>query len=267
MSTNAATRSQIAAQRIEIVGDHDHGQAEAALQAADQPVERRGADRIEAGGRLVQEQDLRIERERAGETGALAHAAGQLGRELVAGVVRQADQGELERGQLLEQRLRQLQALAQRRLDVLGDGQRAEQGAVLEQHALPRLQGVPLRRRSSRQMSCPSTSISPRSGRSSPRMWRSSTDLPAPEPPTTPSTSPRMHLEVEPVVHHLRPEAGAQPADPHGGRLARSGHRPSDENTIEKIASNTITRKMATTTARVVLRPTLSALPSTVRPS
>jgi hypothetical protein len=77
----------------------------------------------------------------------------------------------------------------------------------------------------------------------------------------------RMHLEIEPVVHHLRPETGAQPADPHGGRFVRRGHRPSAENTIEKIASNTITRKMPTTTASVVLRPTLSALPSTLRPS
>ena len=32
----------------------------------------------------------------------------------------------------------------------------------------------------------------------------------------------RMHLEVEPVVDHLRPEPGAQPADPHGGRFART---------------------------------------------
>jgi hypothetical protein len=63
----------------------------------------------------------------------------------VAGVVRQADQGELERGQLMQQRLRQLQAFAPRRLNVLGDGQRAEQGAVLEQHSLARLQGVALR--------------------------------------------------------------------------------------------------------------------------
>ena len=36
-------------ERIQIVGHHDHRQAEAPLQAADQPVERRGADRVEAG--------------------------------------------------------------------------------------------------------------------------------------------------------------------------------------------------------------------------
>ena len=98
-------------------------------------------------------------------------------------------------------------------------------------------------------------------------MQRSSTDLPEPEPPTMPNTSPPLDLEVEPVVHHLGPEAGAQTADPHDGGLARAVHMPSAEKTTEKIASNTITRKMATTTDRVVLRPTLSALPSTVRPS
>ncbi len=37
----------------------------------------------------------------------------------------------------------------------------------------------------------PNTSMLPSSGSLSPMMERSSTDLPAPEPPTTPSTSPR----------------------------------------------------------------------------
>ena len=73
-------------------------------------------------------------------------------------------------------------------------------------------------------------------------------------------------LEVDPVVHHLCAEAGAQPPDPHDS-LVRGRHMPSDEKTTEKIASNTITRKIATTTESVVLRPTLSALPSTVSPS
>ena len=248
------------------MGDHDHGQAEAALEPADQPVERRRADRVEAGGRLVQKQDLRVEGERAGKTGALAHATRQLGRKLMAGVARQADQGQLECGQLLEQRLGQLQAFAPRRLDVLGDGQRAEQGAVLEQHPLPRLQGVSLRLTEPPDVvpeHLDLATLRPQQPENVAQQDRLARARAADHP----EHLARMHLEVEPIVHHLRPETGAQPADPHGGRFARSGHSPSPENTIEKIASNTITRKMATTTASVVLRPTLSALPSTVRPS
>ena len=176
-------------QATEIVSDHHHGEAEAPLQPPDQPVERRRADWIEARGRFIQEQDLRIQRERASETGALAHATGQLGGKLVAGVVRQADQVQLEAGQLLQQPFRQTQALPPWRLDVLGDRQRAEQSATLEQHSLPRLQLVPLTRAQPPDVMSEHLDLA-ELGRSSPRMWRNRTDLPAPEPPTTPRISP-----------------------------------------------------------------------------
>jgi hypothetical protein len=88
-------------QRIQIVGDHDHGKAQAALQAEDQAVELTRPDRIETGGWLVEEQDLRVEGQGAGESGPLAHTARQLGRVLVAGVDRQADQGELQTRNLI----------------------------------------------------------------------------------------------------------------------------------------------------------------------
>jgi hypothetical protein len=48
------------------------------LQGLDQVVERGRADRVQPGGGLVQEQQRRVERERAGQAGTLAHAAGQL---------------------------------------------------------------------------------------------------------------------------------------------------------------------------------------------
>src|SRR5690349_13845948 len=59
---------------VEIVRHHEDGEAEAALQVAHQGVELAGADRVEAGGRLVEEEELGIERQGARETGALAHA-------------------------------------------------------------------------------------------------------------------------------------------------------------------------------------------------
>ena len=54
------------------------------------PVERARGDRVEARGRLVEKQHLGLERERARDRRALAHAAGELARHLGAGVGRQA---------------------------------------------------------------------------------------------------------------------------------------------------------------------------------
>ena len=71
-------------------------------QVLDQVVERGGADRIEARGRLVQEQQLRIERQGAGQAGPLDHAAGELGGLERAGARRQPDQRDLEVGQFVD---------------------------------------------------------------------------------------------------------------------------------------------------------------------
>ena len=57
------------------------------------------ADRVEPRGRLVEEQDLRLERERARQGDTLPHAAGQLRRHLPSGVGRQADERQLETDQ------------------------------------------------------------------------------------------------------------------------------------------------------------------------
>src|SRR5690606_11475548 len=94
------------------------------------------ADRVQAGGRLVQEQQRRDHRQRPRQPGALAHAGGQLRGQLVDRLGRQARQLHLEQGEFVEQRVRQVAVvLLERYLHVLADGQRGEQGAVLEQHA------------------------------------------------------------------------------------------------------------------------------------
>src|SRR3546814_2342400 len=82
-----------------------------------------GDDGVESGRRLVQEQDVGIERQRAGEAGALAHAARQLRGELMGGVRWQADHGDLHLDQLLPQRWRQVAVLLHRHLDVLRHGE------------------------------------------------------------------------------------------------------------------------------------------------
>ena len=62
----------------------------------DQVVEPARADRIEAGRRLVEEEDIRIERHGARHAGALEHAAADLGRvELLE--AREPDERQLQR--------------------------------------------------------------------------------------------------------------------------------------------------------------------------
>src|SRR4029077_7184290 len=68
-------------------------------------------------------------------------------------------------------------------------------------------------------------------------------------------------IEIETVMHGL----GAKPIDeaPHADNRFRRAHIFRMEKTIEKAASATMTKKIASTTERVVSRPTLSALRAT----
>ena len=101
------------------MGHHEDGDAEAALQTAQQFIEGGGADRVEAGGRLVEKENFRIERQCARQSGAFAHAPRQLHRIFRRRFRRQADQTDLERADLLHHIDGQLGMLEQRHFDVL----------------------------------------------------------------------------------------------------------------------------------------------------
>jgi len=88
--------------------------------------------RVEARVRLVEHHDLGLEDERPREAGSLAHAAGQL----VGHPILDADQADIlqpRHHDLADLALGQVCVLAQREGDVVVDGHRAEQRAVLEQ--------------------------------------------------------------------------------------------------------------------------------------
>src|SRR6185437_9715161 len=70
----------------DVVGDDDVGAAVLFVNLFDQFAQKGGAHGIEAGVGLVEEDDLWVEYERAGEAGALAHAARELVGHLLAGV-------------------------------------------------------------------------------------------------------------------------------------------------------------------------------------
>ena len=95
---------------------------------------------------LVEEDDLRIERQRAGERCALDHAARKFGGQLVGGIGLEADEVELDHRHLLQQGGRQLEIFAHRHLNVLLDAERREQRALLEHDAETALQRAALSR-------------------------------------------------------------------------------------------------------------------------
>lgn len=62
-----------------IVGDHDHGLAEAVDQVAEQVEHLAGGPQIQGAGRFVSENDRGSGHQRPGDRGPLLLAAGQLG--------------------------------------------------------------------------------------------------------------------------------------------------------------------------------------------
>src|SRR5581483_423049 len=120
----------------EVVRHDDRGEAEALLEVADQVVDLRRGDGVEAGRRLVVEERLRLERERARERRALAHAARELGRHepFRAGEVDHLEHAAHARGVLVA---RPDAVLAERVDDVLADGEGVEERAHLEEHPEP----------------------------------------------------------------------------------------------------------------------------------
>src|SRR4051812_48051996 len=120
--------------RADVVGDDQEGRVDLRVQVDDQLVEVGHAHRVEAGVRLVEQDDLGVEHQRPGDAGALAHAAGDLAGQLPLGTG-QADHVHLLEDDAADLGLALLGVLAQREGDVVVEVHRAEQRAVLEQHA------------------------------------------------------------------------------------------------------------------------------------
>ena len=105
-------------QQVEVVSDHDYGQPEQVAQPAHEFVDAAGAFRVETRGRFVEKQQFRVECERAGQRGPLHHAAAELGRILRTDFRLQTGDGELRRGDFIDQPAFQPGVLAQRQADI-----------------------------------------------------------------------------------------------------------------------------------------------------
>ena len=122
------------ARRADVVGDDQERRVDLGVQVDDELVEVGDADRVEAGVRLVEQDDLGVEHQGAGQAGALAHTAGDLAGELPLGTL-ETDHLHLLEDDPLDLRLALLRVLAQREGDVVEEVHRAEEGAVLEEDA------------------------------------------------------------------------------------------------------------------------------------
>src|SRR6185295_201297 len=232
----------------------------------DQPADRRRGDRIEAGGRLVEQHGLGVERERAGERGALLHAARKLRGHLRLDV-RETDERELfahRPGDLL---FRERGVLAQRKRDVVRDVERIEERATLEQHAdtAPDREQLALgERRDLDAVEMDAAAVR----RFEAVQLTEGHALAAPRAAEDDQALAVTDLEIEPVEHAAALVGLGQAAD-HEERFVRLGGHVGHVRrwkSLVRTASETRTRIAERTTVLVVARPTPSAPPREVRP-
>ena len=65
---------------VDVVGDHDHRVAEPRMDLHHRVLQMGAGQRVERAERLVEQQDLRLHRQRPGDADALLHAARNFGR-------------------------------------------------------------------------------------------------------------------------------------------------------------------------------------------
>src|ERR1022692_943241 len=128
------------AHRSDVVADHHRGRVVLMTDLPYQIAEQGGAHRVQPGIGFVEQQDLRLHDQGAGEPGSLAHAAAQLvGKALLR--ARQTDLDEVLHDDLAYVSLALRGVLTQRERHVVVEVHGAEQRPVLEQHPDPTAHG------------------------------------------------------------------------------------------------------------------------------
>src|SRR5690554_5312931 len=252
-------------QRVQVMGDQEYAEAEGVAQGENQLVEGCRSYGVQTGGGLVEKEDVRIQRQCPGQSSALDHAAGKLRGKLAPCVGRQASQGQLHAGQVLGVIATEAGMLDQRQGNVLGDGQRGEQRAALEQHT-----EAPFDLRAALFIKLvqllaehPDTAAI---GAAQSDDGAQQDRLAGTRATHHAQDFPRSDVQIQILVHGLLAEAVDQPADLHQG-FAFVAHQSISMKNSAASASSSITTKMDWTTAEVVCSPTDSALPLTLKPS
>src|SRR5579885_488056 len=249
--------------RIQIVRDHHYRQPQLPLQVQHQLVELRRTDGIQAGSRLVEEQQPRIERQRASEGVSLDHAPRELRRIFPRGIGGKTHQADFEHGKLVASRRGQrAQMLDHGKLHVLQHVEGGIQRSLLEGDAIARLDPA---QRASRELrdvmpfDADRAGLRPPQPEDAPQQHRLSGPGAADDPEHLVLTD----LEIQALVHHLGAEAVDQSLHLQNGVRDQT---PISMKSTAKSASARMTRKMAWTTATVVSRPSSREEPRTCIP-
>ena len=211
------------AREAHLVRDDDHGRA-VARELAHDGQHLVGELGVERGGRLVEQHDLRLHRERARDRHALLLPAGQP-RRIFIGLVAQAARGRRHSSASSSASLRGQAADADRRLDDVAEHghvrpqvELLEHDAEVAPHAVDlaqRPRSTAARSRPSRKPSdSPSMKISPAVGISRWLMQRSSVLLPEPLAPIMLTTLAAVHVERDALQHLERAELLVNVDDP-----------------------------------------------------
>ena len=118
----------------QLVGHDDDRDAQVAAEREDELVELDRRDRVEPGGRLVEEQEIGLEHQGAGNAGALFHAARDFARQML-GKRTKPDEIELGLDELPRRRAAYRGPCSQGKREVLRERHRAEERARLKEHA------------------------------------------------------------------------------------------------------------------------------------
>src|SRR5581483_9928565 len=247
---------------VQIVRDHHHGQPQLLLQVQHQLVELRRADGIQPGGRLIEEQQPRVERQRPRQGGPLDHASRELGRIFLRGVGGKPHQANFEHRELVTGRGRELrQVLDHGKLDVLQHRERRIQRSLLKGDAVTRLDRA-------QRLAGELSDVMPLDADGSGLRPLQAEDAPEQHGLAGAGAADDAedlvlaNLHLQAIVDHLPAEAIAEvPNLEH-----RISQTPISMKSTAKSASARITRKMACTTATVVSRPSSREEPRTCMP-
>src|SRR5258708_22429694 len=250
----------------EIVRDHERRQTKRLVQRLDKGIEVARGDRVQTGRRLVEKHDRGVECQRARQRNPLRHPAGKLGWKLVAVLRRQTNHLELSGRNFIHQRVGKHEILAQRKLNVLANGQRRKQRSLLEQNAPPAGCGSSL------------VTIADAVGHeldTTASLRNKPDDRAHQHRLTTPGGSDQAedftlaNVQRQMFDHGLpaEPNDDVADADRKLGRGFFHCYIPIHAKNTANTPSSTITKKIDLTTDVVVCRPRDSALPLTLRPS
>ena len=118
----------------QLVRHDDDRDAQVAAEREDELIELDGRDRVETGGRLVEEQEIGLEHQGAGNAGALLHAARDFAGQML-GERTEPDEVELGLDELPHGRAAYRGPGRQREREVFRERHRAEERARLKEHA------------------------------------------------------------------------------------------------------------------------------------